>query len=137
MGTDLWKVTGWLSTGQPGLQVWSPQLPFTRGHCPHALKFIGASQAAQGLRIHLPVQEMQDTWVRSLGREDSPGEGRGNPLQHSCLENPMDRETRWATVYGVAKSQTEELRTHVHTQVHGVHIPFPFLDVNLLGAGTL
>ena len=35
-----------------------------------------------------------------------PGVGNGNPLQHSCLENPMDRGTWWATVHGVAKSQT-------------------------------
>ena len=34
------------------------------------------------------------------------GEGNGNPLQCSCLENPMDRGTWWATVYGVAKSRT-------------------------------
>ena len=33
-------------------------------------------------------------------------EGNGNPLQCSCLENPMDRGASWATVYGVAKSQT-------------------------------
>ena len=31
---------------------------------------------------------MWETWVRSLGWEDSPGEGRGNPLQCSCLGNP-------------------------------------------------
>ena len=36
----------------------------------------------------------------------SPGEGHGKPLQYSCLENPMDRGARWATVHGVAKSQT-------------------------------
>ena len=36
----------------------------------------------------------------------SPGGGSGNPLQHSCLENPMDRGARRATVRGVAKSQT-------------------------------
>ena len=39
-----------------------------------------------------------------LGR--SPGEGNGNPLQYSCLENPMDREAWWATVHGVTKSWT-------------------------------
>ena len=33
---------------------------------------------------------MQETWVQSLGREDPPGEGHGNPLQYSCLENPRD-----------------------------------------------
>ena len=35
-----------------------------------------------------------------------PGEGNGNPLQSSCLENPMDRGGWWATVHGVAKSRT-------------------------------
>ena len=36
----------------------------------------------------------------------SPGGGYGNPLQYSCLENPMDRGTWWAIVHGVTKSQT-------------------------------
>ena len=40
------------------------------------------------------------------GSGRSPAEGNGNPLQHSCLENPMDRGAWWATVHGVAKSQT-------------------------------
>ena len=39
-----------------------------------------------------------------LGR--SPGEGNGNPLQYSGLENPMDRGALWAIDYGVAKSRT-------------------------------
>jgi len=39
-----------------------------------------------------------------LGR--SSGEGNGNPLQYSCLENPMDGGAWWATVHGVAKSRT-------------------------------
>ena len=42
--------------------------------------------------------------IPGLGR--FPGEGNGNPPQHSCLENSMDRETWWATVHGVTKSQT-------------------------------
>ena len=50
---------------------------------------------------------MQKTWVQSLGRKKSPGEGNGNPLQYSCLENPMDRGDWWATVHGVTKSQTQ------------------------------
>ena len=40
------------------------------------------------------------------GSGRSPGEGNGNPLQYSCLENPMDRGAWWATVHGVAKSET-------------------------------
>ena len=39
----------------------------------------------------------------SFGSKRSPGEGNGNPLQYSCLENPMDREAWGATVYGVAR----------------------------------
>ena len=42
--------------------------------------------------------------IPGLGR--SPGEGNGNSLQYSCQENPMDRRAWWATVHGVAKSQT-------------------------------
>ena len=37
----------------------------------------------------------------------SPGEGNGNQLQCSCLDNPMDRGAWWATVPGVAKSQIQ------------------------------
>ena len=39
-----------------------------------------------------------------LGR--SPGEGNGNPLQYSCLENPTDRRTWRVTVHGVTESRT-------------------------------
>ena len=35
-----------------------------------------------------------------------PEEGNGDPLQYSCLENPMDREAWWVTVHGITKSQT-------------------------------
>ena len=56
-------------------------------------------------------------WVKNLpanagdvglipGSERFLGGGNGNPLQCSYLENPMDRETWWATVHGVAKNQT-------------------------------
>ena len=40
------------------------------------------------------------------GSGRSPGEENDNPLQYSCLENPMDRGAWWATVHGVAKSWT-------------------------------
>ena len=40
------------------------------------------------------------------GSGSYPGEGNGNPLQYSCLENSMDRGARWATVHGIAKSWT-------------------------------
>ena len=41
--------------------------------------------------------------VQSLGLGRSPGGGNGNPLQYSCLENPMDRGAWRATVHGVGK----------------------------------
>ena len=43
---------------------------------------------------------MQKTWVQFLGWEDFPGEGNGNPLQHSCLENPMNRPAWQASPWG-------------------------------------
>ena len=42
--------------------------------------------------------------IHGSGR--SPGEGNGNPLQYSCLENPMDRGAWQATIHGIAKSRT-------------------------------
>ena len=48
--------------------------------------------------------DLRDTdLIPGLGRP--PGVGSGNPLQYSCLENPMDRETWQTTVHGSAKSQ--------------------------------
>ena len=47
--------------------------------------------------------------IPELGR--SPGEGNGNPLQYSRLENPTDRGTRWATIHGVTESDTSD---HTH-----------------------
>ena len=50
--------------------------------------------------------------IPGLGR--SPGEGNGNPLQYSCLENSMDRRSWWATVRGIAESDRTEWLTHTH-----------------------
>ena len=51
------------------------------------------------------------------GLERSPGEGKGNPLQYSCLENFMDRGSWWATVHRVTESDmTEYAHTYIHTQ---------------------
>ena len=53
---------------------------------------------------NLPANEGDMDSIPGLGI--SPGEGNDNPLQYSCLENPMDRGAWRATVHGVAKSQT-------------------------------
>ena len=63
------------------------------------------------------MQDMQKMWIQFLHQEDFPGEGNGNPLQYSSLENPMDREAWWATVHGAAKSQTE-LSDWKHMHMH-------------------
>ena len=49
-----------------------------------------------------------------FGSGTSPGEGNGNPLQHSCPKHPMDRGAWWATVHGVSKSKTQ-LSMHNNT----------------------
>ena len=45
--------------------------------------------------------------IPALG--SSPGEGHGNPLQYSCLENPMDRGAWWPTVHRVTESNTTDV----------------------------
>jgi len=54
------------------------------------------------------------------GLERPSGGGHGNPLQYSCLENPMDRGAWQATVPGVAELDTRMFtHTHTHTHTHG------------------
>ena len=50
------------------------------------------------------------------GLRRSPGEGIGNPLQGSCLENPRDRGAWWAAIYGVAQSRTQLKRLSSSSQ---------------------
>ena len=53
------------------------------------------------------MQEIHAEVMGSIpGSGISPGGGNGNPLQYSCLENPMDRGAWWATVHGVEKNGT-------------------------------
>ena len=73
---------------------------------------------------------MQETgFVPGLGR--SPGEGKGNPLQYSFLENPMDRGAWWAIVHGVSKGRTQ-LSTHTCTVpfhcMYVPHLPYSFIS---------
>ena len=51
---------------------------------------------------------MLETHVQFLGQEDPPGGRHGNPLQYSCLENPMDRGALWLQSMGSQESHTTE-----------------------------
>ena len=50
---------------------------------------------------NLPVNAGDEGSIPGSGR--SPGKGNGNPLQYSCIGNPIDRRAWWATVHGVTK----------------------------------
>ena len=61
-----------------------------------------------------PASEGDARDVGSIpGSERSPAEGNGNPLQYSCLENPMDRGAWQATVHGVTKQLDTAEHTHM------------------------
>ena len=67
---------------------------------------------ALALRISLAqvvnnLPAIRETWVLIPFLGTAPGEGNGNPLQFSCLENPMDRGAWQAAVYGVTQSRTQ------------------------------
>ena len=90
----------------PGVKSVSLLLSHVQGYRYHLSKFhiyvlvycIGISLVAQ------TVKRLGDLGS-SPGSGRSPGEGNGNPLQYSCLENSMDREAWRATVHGVTNSQ--------------------------------
>ena len=60
------------------------------------------------------------------GSGRSPGEGNGNLLQYSCLENPMERGAWQATVHGVTKNQT---RLSDFTSLHFIHVSMTFSQI--------
>ena len=69
------------------------------------LKQLSSSSSSSDSAVNNPPANAGNAdLIPGLGR--SPGEGNGNSLQYSCLENPMDRGAWWATIHGVAKSWT-------------------------------
>ena len=73
--------------------------------------------------------------IPGLGR--SPGEGNGNPLQYSCLENPMDRGAWRATVHGVAKSRTRLSNFTFTFTSSKPHLPNSVHEKYVTGKGKL
>ena len=67
------------------------------------------------LVVKNPPASAGGAWDQGLipGSGRSPGGGHGNPLQYSCLENPMDRGAWWAMIHGVAKSRTQRSDSHI------------------------
>jgi len=61
---------------------------------------VGASLVGSAVK-NLPASAEDVGLISESG--SSPGEGNGNPIQYSCLGNPMDRGAWWATVHGVVK----------------------------------
>ena len=75
---------------------WHPTSVFLPGKCPGRRSLVGCSPRGCGRVGH--------DWATSL-LLSCIGEGNGNPLQRSCLENPRDGGVWWAAVYGVAQSR--------------------------------
>ena len=82
-------------------------MPACSWHC-HVEGFPGGSSGKES------ACNAGDT-ISIPGSGRSPGKGHGNPLQYSCLENPMDRGTWRATVHGFAKSWTQLKQHSTHT----------------------
>ena len=75
------------------------------------------------------LRAMQEMRVLSLGLENSPGGGNGNPLQCSCLGNPMERRAWWTPVHGVSKSQTQLRTQTLPSTIHKRLSRFHFCEV--------
>ena len=91
----------WVQSTGPVLTHWTQNqaLLFTRDHSRWLnLQFCGIL-VAQSVKS-LPARGDPSSIP---GSERSPGKGNGNPLQYSCLGNPMDRGAWWATIHGVAR----------------------------------
>ena len=93
-------------------------------HVPQLLSLCSRAQTEKAMASHSSTLAWKIPWTEEPGKLQSMlrirqteqlhfhfslsciGEGNGNPLQCSCLENPRDREAWWAAVYGVAQSRT-------------------------------
>ena len=128
--TWVWVNSGsWWWTGSPGVlrfmesqrvrHDWATELNWTEGfqtwciiwrqQTSHLLTSYSTGRAFQVVLVvkNLPAnaEDVKDVGsIPELGR--SPGRGYGNPLQYSCLENPVDRGAWWIIVHGITKSWT-------------------------------
>ena len=137
---------------------WNISLPLTCLHCHLSVKTLGSvsisflklfssSRVSQAvLVVKSPPADALDIRDEGSipGSGKSPGGGRGNPLQYSCLENPMDKGAWWATVHSVPKcwTQLKQLSSHASSigdpfstgtsTEHGIHLlSYISITVNL------
>ena len=68
--------------------------------------------------------------IPGLGR--CPGGGHGNPLQYSCLENPMDRRAWQATIHRIARSQTQLKQLSTHARIRNLYSNKIFSEAHYL-----
>ena len=111
----------------------SPELDPRSPHDHINTIWMGESKTKNGLprwltawRIRLPIQDLQKMQNWNLGQEDFPGGGNGNPLQYSCLGNPMDRGACRVTVHGVIKEL--DMTEHTNRQdweLEWKELPYP------------
>ena len=93
-----------LQCGRPGFDSWIGKIPWRRDRLPTPV-FLGFPGGSAGKESACNAGDTGDAGlIPRSGR--SPGEGYGNPLQYSCLENPTDRGAWQDTVHGVTKSWT-------------------------------
>ena len=111
----------------------SPELDPRSPHDHINTIWMGESKTKNGLprwltawKIRLPIQDLQKMQNWNLGQEDFPGGGNGNPLQYSCLGNPMDRGACRVTVHGVVKEL--DMTEHTNRQdweLEWKELPYP------------
>ena len=117
-----WTVPSLLYNNDPHIYISSlgPRLAYPTAykafHLASTRYLSGASQVVLVAK-NLPANAGDTRDTSSIpGSGRSPGEGHGNPLWYSCLENPMDRGASWDTVHGVAKSQTRLKPLSMHAR---------------------
>jgi len=98
---------------RPRFHSWVRKIPWKRDRLPTPA-FLGFPGGSDGKECTCGAGDMCS--ILRLGR--SPGEENGYPLQYSCLENSMDRGAWWATVHGVAKSQTQLSDLIINWSIH-------------------
>ena len=109
-GSRYWGISIYLQCRRPGFDPWVGKIPWRRKWQPTPVLWPGKFHGWRSLEGYCPwgCKELDTTEQLHIHFSLSCiGEGNGNPLQCSCLENPRDRGAWWAAIYGVAQSWTQ------------------------------